>query len=133
MTGALAVIEEYFERVKKDAASSRSLYAEDCVLHYGGRHALSGDYRGLPSILEMFRRSAETYGRPLSLRPFDIAASDQHVIGLLKATFAPGTPEQCSWLRVVVFRLVDGLIAEQWLLDYDPALLADLQASALDS
>jgi SnoaL-like domain len=123
----LAVIEEYFARVATDAASTRSLYADDCVLHYGGRHALSGDYRGVESILGMFRASAETFGRPLSLRAFDVAASDQHVIGLLTATFAPGEAEEQSWLRAVVFRLVDGLIVEQWLLDYDQALVESLQ------
>jgi hypothetical protein len=123
----LAVIEEYFARVATDAASTRSLYADDCVLHYGGRHALSGDYRGVESILGMFRASAETFGRPLSLRAFDVAASDHHVIGLLTATFAAGEAEEQSWLRAVVFRLVDGLIVEQWLLDYDQTLVASLQ------
>ncbi len=123
----LTVIQEYFARVAQDAASTASLYAEDCILHYGGRHRLSGDYQGVESILEMFRRSAEAFGRPLSLRPVDLAASEHHVIALLRATFAEGTPEQQSWLRVVVFRLVEGLIMEQWLLDYDQLLLASLQ------
>jgi uncharacterized protein len=124
----LDVIKDYFARVAEDAVSTRSLYASDCVLHYGGQHALSGDYRGVESILGMFQRSAETFGRPLRLRAFDVAASDRHVIGLLNATFAPGEAEEESWLRVVVFSLVDGLIVEQWLLDYDQALVATVQA-----
>jgi hypothetical protein len=127
VTSDLAVIEEYFARVAEDPASTQSLYAGDCVLHYGGRHALSGDYEGINSILDMFRRAAEIFGRPLSLRPFDIAASDRHVVALLNATLASGTRPEESWLRVVVFRLVGGQIAEQWLLDYDPGLVATLQ------
>lgn len=127
MTSDLHVIEEYFVRVAQDAASTRSLYAPDCVLHYGGSHALSGDYDGVESILRMFQRSAATFGLPLSLRPFDIAASAQHVIALLKATYATGELQERSWLRVVVFRLDSGLIAEQWLLDYDQGLVAGLQ------
>jgi SnoaL-like domain len=123
----LAVIEEYFSRVAEDSSLTRSFYAEECVLHYGGQHKLSGDYRGVESILEMFRSSAATFGRPLSLRPFDVAASDRHVMALLNATYAAGDPEERSWLRVVVFRLLDGLIVEQWLLDYDQVLLASLQ------
>ncbi len=123
----LAVIEEYFSRVAEDAARTRSLYAEDCVLHYGGRHKLSGDYRGVESVLEMFRSSATAFGRPLSLRPVDLAASDRHVMALLNATYAAGEPEERTWLRVVVFRLLDGLIVEQWLLDYDQAEVASLQ------
>lgn len=129
MTSDLAVIKEYFVRVAEDAASTRSLYADECVLHYGGRHALSGDYSGIESILAMFRRSAEAFGRPLSLVPFDIAASERHVVGLLTATHSTGTAEEQSWLRAVVFRLVGGRIVEQWLLDYDQALLASLQHS----
>lgn len=122
----LDAIQEYFVRVAQDAASTKPLYAEDCVLHYGGRHALSGDYSGVESILEMFRRSAATYARPMSLRPIDIAASEKHVFALLEASIG-GVPEPQSWLRVVIFRLAGGLIVEQWLLDYDQALLADLQ------
>lgn len=127
MSDDLAVIEEYFARVAEDAASTCSLYAEDCVLHYGGDHALSGEYCGVQSILGMFRRSAEMFGQPLSLRAFDIAASDRHVIALLDAKYARGSREEQSWLRIVVFRLVDHLIAEQWLVDYDQALVASLQ------
>jgi SnoaL-like domain len=123
----LSVIDEYFARVRTDPASTRSLYADECVLHYGGRHALSGDYRGIESILQMFRRSAQTFRRPLALEPFDLAASDRHVFALLTATVAGDAPGAHSWLRVVVFRLVDGRIAEQWLLDYDQALLGSLQ------
>jgi hypothetical protein len=120
------VIQEYFDRVAQDPVSTRSLYAEQCVLHYGGRHALSGDYHGVESILGMFRQSAVTYPRPLSLLPVDLAASDRHVFALLEASVG-GAPASESWLRVVVFRLAGGLIAEQWLLDYDQALLAQLQ------
>jgi hypothetical protein len=127
MTGDIAVIEEYFARVVANAASTRSLYAEGCVLHYGGRHRLSGNYSGVDSILELFQRSADTFGRPLSLQPFDIAASEQYVIALLTVTFGAGTPEEQSWLRVVVFRLADHLIVEQWLFDYDQGLVASLQ------
>jgi ketosteroid isomerase-like protein len=126
----LEVIQEYFARVAVAAASTRSLYAEDCVLHYGGRHALSGDYEGVERILGMFRASADAFGRPLSLRAFDIAASDQHVIALLNARFAPGEPGEQFWMRVVVFRLVEGMIVEQWLFDYDQALLGTLQRGA---
>jgi len=127
VTSDLAVIEEYFARVAEEPASTRSLYAEDCVLHYGGTHRLSGEYEGIDSILEMFRRSPETFGLRLSLRPFDIAASERHVVALLDATLGSGTRADQSWLRVVVFRLVGGLIAEQWLLDYDQDLVARLQ------
>jgi hypothetical protein len=127
VTSDLAIIEEYFARVSEDPASTRSLYAEDCVLHYGGRHDLSGEYEGIDSILEMFRRSPETFGSRLSLRPFDLAASERHVVALLDATLGSGTRAEQSWLRVVVFRLVGGQIAEQWLLDYDPELVGSLQ------
>jgi hypothetical protein len=127
VTSDLSVIEDYFARVAEDPASTRSLYAEDCVLHYGGRHALSGDYKGINSILDMFRRAAETFGAPLSLRPFDLAASHRHVVALLDARLAAGARPEESWLRVVVFRLVAAKIAEQWLLDYDPELVATLQ------
>lgn len=120
------VIQEYFALVAQDAASTKPLYAEECVLHYGGRHALSGDYHGVESILGMFRQSAAAYARPMSLRLKDLAASDSHVFALLEASVGDDSGSE-SWLRVVVFRLVDGLIAEQWLFDYDQALLADLQ------
>jgi hypothetical protein len=121
------LIEDYFARVVYDPASSESLYADECVLHYGGNHTLSGDYRGLDNILRMFRGSAATFRRPLSLRLVDVAASDRHVIALVRATVGEGEPDEESWLRAVVFRLSDSLIVEQWLLDYDQALVARLQ------
>lgn len=49
------------------------------------------------------------------------------VLSGLDATLGSGTRAEQSWLRVVVFRLVDGLIGEQWLLDYDQDLVARLQ------
>jgi hypothetical protein len=75
----------------------------------------------------MFRRSAATFKRPLSLRPVDVAASERHVIGLLRATVGEDEADEKSWLRAVVFRVVDGRIVEQWLLDYDQALVASMQ------
>jgi hypothetical protein len=121
------LIEDYVSRVRADPESSGSLYADECVLHYGGAHALSGDYHGRDEILAMFRHSAATFKHPLSLRPVDIAASERHVIALIRATVGEGESDAKSWLRAIVFRVVDGRIVEQWLLDYDQALVASMQ------
>jgi hypothetical protein len=121
------VIEEYFGHATVDPAATRPFYAEDCVLHYGGAHKLSGDYHGVEGVLRLFERSAGTFKTPLRLRPMDLATSDEHVVALVNVTVGESPADEESWLRAVVFRLVDGRISEQWLLDYDQALVARLQ------
>lgn len=122
----LDIIRDYFDRVYSDPGASESFYAADCVLHYSGSHILSGDYVGLEAILQMFRESAKRYVMPLTLQLRDLAASDKVVVAVLTARAGAEDTKMTTWLRLVMFRLENGRIAEQWLLDYDQAAVGGL-------
>jgi ketosteroid isomerase-like protein len=54
-------------------------FAEDIVWHVGGKHDLSGTYRGRDSVLDYLRTAGERAGGTLLLEPEAILADDDHL------------------------------------------------------
>jgi uncharacterized protein len=61
-----------------DMAALREFYSEDVLWHVGGKHGLSGDYRGREELFSYFDRVRDMTGGTLTLEPEAILASDQH-------------------------------------------------------
>jgi ketosteroid isomerase-like protein len=60
--------------------------AEDVVWHVGGRHALSGTYRGREAVAGYHGQVAEMTGGTLHLEPIDVIAGETHAAVFLRAT-----------------------------------------------
>lgn len=119
------LIRRYFDAVHSDPARTAELYSVDVVLHYSGRHRLAGDHAGVEAVLELFRRSREAFRGTQRLEVHDILAGDAHVVALLDASaMLDGRP--VGWPRAVVFHIAQGRITEQWIMDGDQALVAEI-------
>lgn len=61
-----------------DTAALRDFFADDVVWHVGGKHALSGDYRGREALFDYFDKVRELTGGTLTVEEEHVLASDQH-------------------------------------------------------
>lgn len=112
----------YFEAVHRDPSTTGELYSPGAVLHYSGKHRLSGDYRGPAAILDLFTHSRASFGGTQTLEVHDVLGSADHAVALLAASAELGGT-RVHWNRVVVFHVSGNRIVEQWILDDDQALL----------
>jgi ketosteroid isomerase-like protein len=109
-----------------DLAGTVGAYSDDVVLHWGGAHALSGTHRGKPAALaalaEFSRRTAR--GQPEII---DVMAGAARAVIVVRERLGPeGAPTE----RVLVYRVMDGLLAECWVHDTDPDLIDRLVGQA---
>ena len=58
------------------------LFADDAVIHVGGRSKLAGDYKGKDQLLEMYGRFMQSLGNIEEMSTHDILANDTHGIQL---------------------------------------------------
>lgn len=101
-----------------DLETAKGHLADDIIYHVGGRHSLAGDYRGRDDVIAFFRQRAERTGRTFSIHPHDLLANDVHGVALAGVT-ATREERDYSWNVVTVYHLVDGMIAECWIIDSD--------------
>ena len=97
-----------------DRAGLSTCLAEDAVWHVGGKHSLSGDYRGREAILGYFDRvGAETAGT-LTLEPVEVVANDLRGAAFLRVTAdRDGRHLDVTMAEAFVFA-TDGTITEFW-------------------
>jgi ketosteroid isomerase-like protein len=93
--------------------------SEDIVWHVGGKHPLSGDYRGHDAVHAYHSRVAELTGDSLRLEPIDILASDHYLGIFLRATAETGGRSLDTTMVEAVRLAEDGRWAEFWALADD--------------
>lgn len=101
------------------AADALPFYAEDLVLHVPGRSPHAGTFHGQEAVLAYYTRIfRDTDGQFQPLGVDDILASDSHAACLVRwRVERDGRTLEID--RVVIYRIVDGLIAEIWVRDWD--------------
>ena len=119
------LVRRYFATVHRNPTETFDLYSSEVVLHYSGRHRLSGDHRGPAEVMELFDRSRQAFAGSQRLVVHDVLAGEDHAVALLSAS-AVLAGREVTWNRVVVFHAAGGLITEQWILDGDQQLVDDL-------
>ena len=105
-------------------------YTDDVVLHYPGRNALSGTYRGKDGLRAWGRKVDKLLGATGSLTRtlHDILASDDHAVQLVSVKAHRANGRSASWNAAVVMHVRDGKISEIWLHLDDPYAVDELLA-----
>ena len=61
-----------------DTEAMKEFFADDVVWHVGGRHRLSGDYRGREALFAYFDEVRELTAGSLTVEEEHVLSSDQH-------------------------------------------------------
>jgi ketosteroid isomerase-like protein len=117
-----AVVRAYTDAwLAGDVAAVVDLYHDDLVLHYGGAHALSGDHVGKEAALTaLLTIQARTDRVPLEV--LDVMSSSDHATAWVRERWTVAG-EAHELTRAMIYRVVDGRLAECWLYDDDQALV----------
>lgn len=98
----------------------RALLAEDVIWHVPGESRIAGEHRGVEAVLSYFETR-----RDMTDATFAVSVHGAAMIGDRVVQLAGGSAEregrQASWETVGVFRVLDGRIAECWLIPFDQA------------
>lgn len=116
--------------LRGDFEGMLAYYTDDVVLHYPGRNALSGTYRGKDGLREWARRIDELLGTEgsLSRTLHDILANDNHAVQLVSVDARRADGRSASWNAAVVMHVRAGRISEIWLHIDDPYTVDELLA-----
>lgn len=120
----ITVIQTYWDALMAgDMTTFRSLLAPDAVIHYPGRHHLSGDYTtnddivGLYTKLTRFIQDGVFVGRVL-----DVMLGEVHTAVVIEYDLR--MPFKTQHGRAIgLFILEDGLIKEYWLHEWDQHMI----------
>jgi PPOX class probable F420-dependent enzyme len=108
-----------------DTAALDSLLADDVAWHVPGRSPIAGHYHGHQEVLGYFAARRAHAKATFRVRPRAILADDERALQL-----AGGQLERDgqlrTWQTVGVFGIVDGKIAECWLVPFDQYLFDEL-------
>jgi uncharacterized protein len=107
------------------AESLRDVLAEDVVWHVPGASAIAGEHRGLEAVLGYFDTR-----RRMTDSTFHVTIHGAAMIAGRVVQLAGGRAlrdgREVSWETVGVFRVVDGRIAECWLVPFDQAVFDEI-------
>ncbi|MEX3008699.1 nuclear transport factor 2 family protein [Hoeflea sp. TYP-13] len=100
----------------RDLGSAENLFSQDFVWHYFNTELpdLEGDYHGLDGLKSFFRKLAGKTAGTFNVEPLSITAmGDEFVIVHVRDTMTLDA-QSVALDAVVVWRIVEGLIAEAW-------------------
>ena len=119
---ATAVMTDYFRALRSgDLASLETLFADDVIWHQPGAGQLSGDYRGKPSLFELFGRFVTLSEGTFQITDVgDVMGNGALVAASLRFRAARGD-ERIDMSGVDLMRIVNGKIQEVWLFSGDQA------------
>lgn len=94
-------------------------FADDAIVHIGGRSKLAGDVKGKAELLAKFGEFMASLGEDAELLTHDILANDEH--GVLIQSFRGKKKGKTFEARGVgILHFSEGKISEAWLFDEDP-------------
>ena len=105
-------------RSSGDVALEMSFYAENCQLHYPGRNALSGTYRGTDEVLGFLSKAMQLTEGTFHVEVQAILADTEQVVALVSPS-ASRLGRSLTWDAVDVYTMTDGKISEHRILEAD--------------
>jgi len=107
------------EMVKGNPQAMFDMFADDAVIHVGGRSKLSGDYKGKEELQQTFGLFMQSLGENPAMQSHDILANDTHGVIMQTATGQRGG-KKMEIKGVGVMHFTDGKVTEAWFIDEDP-------------
>jgi ketosteroid isomerase-like protein len=108
------------------------MLSEDVVWHVPGRSAIAGDYRGRDQVLRYFVTRRDLARATFRIVVRGVLADDERAV-ILAGGRVQRDGESSVWETVGVFRIVNGKIAECWVLPYDQYSFDEIWSPALGS
>lgn len=108
-----------------DVEGALSDYADDAVLHYPGRNALSGDHKGRGEIASFLGKAMSLTGGTFRPEPHDILANDEHAVLLVRCR-AERDGKAFEWLATDIYHMAGNRFAEHWIFEGDQYAVDEL-------
>ena len=113
---------------RSPADSLRDVLSDDVVWHVPGASAIAGEHRGVDAVLEYMDAR-----RRMTDSTFRVTVHGTAMIAGRVVQLAGGSAlrdgREVSWETVGVFRVVEGRIAECWLVPFDQAVFDEIWSS----
>ncbi len=91
----------------------------DAVFHQTGRFPTAGTYRGRDAVFGHLGEFMQLVEGNFSIDVHDIAASDQHLVALIRVTVGYGS-RRLEFDEAHIFHLMDGKVTEMWAVPQNP-------------
>jgi ketosteroid isomerase-like protein len=104
---------------KGDPSKMFAMFADDAVIHIGGRSKLAGDYKGIDQIQEGFGKFVQAVGGAPEFDTHDILANDEHGV-LIQTVRATRGGERVAIQGFAILNFTGGKVTEAWFNDLDP-------------
>ncbi len=100
----------------RNLAASKDLIAEDVVWHYANPNLpdLQGDYVGLDGVLSFFDAVAKKSGGTFAIHPVSVTPVGSELVVVQSRNTLTLEGRAVAVDVVVVWRIVDGRVAEVW-------------------
>jgi len=99
---------------KGDMETVRSLFSPDVVWHVPGHNHLSGDHRGVDSVLDLFMKNFQETGGTFKVEVHDLLANDTHAVALASVSGQrEGKSLKDNYSHVV--HIANGKLTESWI------------------
>jgi uncharacterized protein len=105
-----------------------AMLTDDVTWHVPGRSAIAGDYRGRDEVLRYFARRRELANATFRIDVRGVLADDERAVILAGGEVEYGG-EMLSWGTVAIFRVVEGRIAECWMVPHDQDAFDEIWSS----
>lgn len=106
-------------QARGDIQGLMDMFADDAVIHIGGRNKLAGDYKGKDQLMEMYGRFMQSLGTIEEMSTHDLLANDTHGIQL-QTIKAERDGKRITINGFGVMHFTDGKVSEAWFQDEDP-------------
>jgi hypothetical protein len=129
---ALAVIEQLHAAQARlytdgDPAPVRAVLSADIAWHVPGCSPIAGNYRGLDEVVSyMLARRALADGKTFRMHRLDVLTGSGSTVAVLTDGTATIEGAERRWSTVGLYRVVDGRVAECWLLPLDQGEFDDI-------
>lgn len=97
-----------------DFDTLRGVFADGVVGHAPGKSPLSGDYKGVDEIFQLFTKLGELSGGTLKVEPHTILADDEHGVVLSFESAQREGKRLDGMQEIEIFHFTDGKISEFW-------------------
>lgn len=95
------------------------MFADDAVIHIGGRNKMAGDFKGKAELMQTFGTFMQALGENPVMETHAILADDEHAV-VLQAARASRGGKSIEIPGVGIFHFTNGKVSEAWFHDMDP-------------